>query len=156
MSKRGENIRKRNDGRWEARVLCKYSNGKVYYHSVYGKSYKEVKKKKDEFIKGETSLKVSQNNKSYISFEQLLIMWLKNKDFNQKKSTQLKYKNIIELHIIPELGNMDITQIDDVLINQFLISKRENGRLDGKGGLSNSYVKSIGSLDSCTSLCRNL
>ena len=45
MGKRGENIRKRKDGRWEARVkICK--DGKQVYHSIYGHSYKEVKEKR--------------------------------------------------------------------------------------------------------------
>lgn len=143
MSKRGENIRKRNDGRWEARILCKCSNGLRNYHSVYGKSYKEVKEKRNNFIKEQSYKRNLQNKNGNITFENILAMWLENKSFNQKKSTQLKYKNMIELHIVPELGNIDIAQIDDVLVNQFLISKRENGRLDGKGGLSNSYVKTM-------------
>lgn len=42
MSRRGENIYKRKDGRWEGRVLR--SKGK--YHYVYAKTYKEVKEKK--------------------------------------------------------------------------------------------------------------
>ncbi|WP_283610743.1 site-specific integrase [Clostridium sp. CIES53] len=42
MPRRGENIYKRKDGRWEGRVLR--SDGKYRY--VYAKSYKEVKEKK--------------------------------------------------------------------------------------------------------------
>ncbi len=36
MAKRGENIRKRADGRWEGRYIEEYSsNGKAVYRSVY-------------------------------------------------------------------------------------------------------------------------
>ena len=46
MARHGENIRKRKDGRWEGRYLT-YSEKKEkqIYHSVYGKTYKEVKEK---------------------------------------------------------------------------------------------------------------
>ena len=46
MPKRGENIRKRKDGRWEGRYKkSTMLNGKNQYGSVYGKTYKEVKEK---------------------------------------------------------------------------------------------------------------
>ena len=40
MCRKGENIRKRKDGRWEARFI-KYrdSEGKIHYGSIYGKTY---------------------------------------------------------------------------------------------------------------------
>ena len=47
MARHGENIRKRADGRWEARILTGYKeNGKAQYKYLYGKSYREVKEKK--------------------------------------------------------------------------------------------------------------
>lgn len=42
MPRRGENIYKRKDGRWEGRILK--PDGKYQY--VYAKTYKEVKEKK--------------------------------------------------------------------------------------------------------------
>ena len=49
MSRRGDNIHKRKDGRWEGRYI-KYrnENNKAIYASVYGKTYTEVKIKLDE------------------------------------------------------------------------------------------------------------
>lgn len=49
MPRRGENIRKRADGRWEARFIRGYeSNGKAKYGYLYAKTYAEVKRKKAE------------------------------------------------------------------------------------------------------------
>lgn len=46
MSKKGENIYKRKDGRWEGRYIRHYdTSGKPKYGSVYGKSYCEVKQR---------------------------------------------------------------------------------------------------------------
>lgn len=48
MSKRGDNIHKRKDGRWEGRYKKgRKPNGTIQYGSVYGKSYREVKKERD-------------------------------------------------------------------------------------------------------------
>ena len=46
MSRRGENIFKRKDGRWEAHVPEYKIYGEKVYRSIYGKSYNEVKLKK--------------------------------------------------------------------------------------------------------------
>ena len=50
MSRRGENIRKRKDGRWEGRYIKGYDSKKqkARYASVYGKTYAETKQKLDE------------------------------------------------------------------------------------------------------------
>ena len=40
MARHGENIRKRKDGRWEARYIASYDDkGKAVYKSVYGNTY---------------------------------------------------------------------------------------------------------------------
>ena len=45
MSRKGENIFLRKDGRWEARYIKeRLMNGKYKYGYVYGKNYLEVKK----------------------------------------------------------------------------------------------------------------
>lgn len=50
MPKKGENIYKRKDGRWEGRILKLYSeNEKKKFTYFYGKTYKEVKTKMNDF-----------------------------------------------------------------------------------------------------------
>ena len=47
MPRKGENIRKRKDGRWEARYeKCRDHNGRIQYGYLYGRTYEAVKKKK--------------------------------------------------------------------------------------------------------------
>ena len=49
MPRKGENIHKRKDGRWEARYIKGYdSAGKAIYGYTFGKSYLEVKRKRQE------------------------------------------------------------------------------------------------------------
>mgnify|MGYP001121344217 FL=1 len=51
MCRKGENIRKRKDGRWEARYI-KYRDpeGKIHYGSLYGKTYGEVKEDRKSVV----------------------------------------------------------------------------------------------------------
>ena len=49
MAKRGSNIYKRKDGRFEGRVPVGYQeNGKIKYKSVYARTLSEVKEKMSE------------------------------------------------------------------------------------------------------------
>ena len=50
MPRKGENIYKRKDGRWEARYIHHYENGKAKYKSIYGASYTEVRTRNDYII----------------------------------------------------------------------------------------------------------
>ena len=55
MARRGDNIHKRKDGRWEGRYISYYDNdGKAKYKSIYGHKYKDVKAKLEN-LKAETS-----------------------------------------------------------------------------------------------------
>ena len=46
MARKGENIYKRKDGRWEGRYIIGYTTeGKAQYKSIYGRSYAEIREK---------------------------------------------------------------------------------------------------------------
>lgn len=46
MPRKGENIYKRKDGRWESRYICSYdAENKAKYAYVCGRTYSEVKQK---------------------------------------------------------------------------------------------------------------
>lgn len=76
MSKRGENIYKRKDGRWEGRYIkCRTPHGKIQYGYVYGKSYSEVKSK----LKETTPMPIQTSNSQVpqpTSYNEILKMWL--------------------------------------------------------------------------------
>ncbi|WP_305179813.1 hypothetical protein [Dubosiella newyorkensis] len=44
--RKGKNIYKRKDGRWEGRYIKEKREGKIVYGYVYGKSYQEALQKK--------------------------------------------------------------------------------------------------------------
>lgn len=145
MSRKGENIRKRKDGRWEGR-FCKgrKDNGRIIYGSVYASTYRDVKEKLKNAMLKLPNCEISQQSKpSEIVFGELIKLWQETNKIRLKRGTQTKYDNIISKHILPEFGNLPVSKIDSAIINMFLSNKLQSGRIDGYGGLSPSYVRSM-------------
>lgn len=142
MSKRGENIHKRKDGRWEARYRKgRNSAGNIIYGSVYGKTYREAKEKLMA-ISATPEDTIKPINQEH-NFKEILCLWMENNRIRHKGATIKKYQYLIDRHILPDLGNLKLSQITSTVINSFLTRKMENGKLDKSGGLSASYVRSI-------------
>ncbi len=141
MPRRGDNIHKRKDGRWEGRYKNTFnSDGAIRYVSVYGKTYTECKNKLEACRKNEASFSKKSNEKT---FDSILEEWLEHNKLHLKGATINKYNYLIRTHISPEVGNVKIADISTSEINLFLENKLKNGRKDGKGGLSPSYVKTL-------------
>lgn len=108
MPRRGENIIKRNDGRWEARVLLGHDKmGKSHYKSLYAHSYREVKQKKNDFIK-----RGSAENKSFKTVSQITSQWLETVKVRCKPSTYYTYESICRIYITPYIGKYRIDTVD--------------------------------------------
>lgn len=141
MPRRGENIYKRKDGRWEARYIKNYDlNGKAKYSSIYAKSYTEVKELlKQQNTKCETDKKVFCT----INMKQLCDEWLESVRITLKPSSYAKYYYTVHCHIIHCIGNIKVKYISNAFIEQFIREKSENGKLDGSGGLSSKTVHDL-------------
>lgn len=139
MPRRGENIRKRKDGRWEARFpKGKNDKGNTIYGAVYGATYKEVKEKRHQILENAQTA-----TKKDIRFSELLLLWMADNRVRLKASTIYRYQYLIDTHILPELGDKPLNSISAAIINSFLANKLQSGRLKDDGALSASYVRSI-------------
>ena len=140
MPKRGENIHKRKDGRWEGRIKPKAGDSsKALYKSIYGKTYGEVKKKLAEHAESDKH----ESNRKSVSFRDAAALWLQTGKHKHKGATEVKYENLLNKHILPSLGDYRLSSINTVVLTEFMNNKLTAGRLDGNGGLSPSYVRSI-------------
>lgn len=70
-------------------------------------------------------------------------LWLQNKKMSVKASTYVRYKNLIQHHIDPYLGDFKIGSIRPQTIEIYLAYLLKNGRLDNRGGLSAKMVSDI-------------
>lgn len=78
-----------------------------------------------------------------LRFHELLELWLGDIRISVKESTIYRYRYLVDTHISPDLGMIPLDKLSAPQINNFLLCKMQNGKLDGSGGLSPSYVKSI-------------
>lgn len=137
MSKRGDNIHKRKDGRWEGRyIIGRDTNGKAKYASVYAKTYAQAKEK----------LTLAMVHKEYPVFQSVLFadvlrLWLNDKKIAVKKATYTKYEFLIKKHIIPAFGSKEVNKISAAEINGFLYDLLTGN--DTQKKLSGSYVRTI-------------
>lgn len=144
MPKKGENIRKRQDGRWEGRYKKgRNTQGRILYGSVYGKSYREVKEKMTEMLLRSQKEEESACFQKDKMFGEVLSLWMCNNRIRYKGATENKYQYLIEKHIMPQLGDIKVSELTAPRINTFLMEKMERGRLDCGGGLSPAYVRNI-------------
>ena len=143
MSKRGENIYKRKDGRWEGRYIkCRTLQGKIQYGYVYGKSYSEAKAKLKE--NASTPIRASTNQMAQFTlYGEILKVWLLSAKNRVKESTISRYNHIVQRHIQPFLGNYQISEIGAALLEEYIDYLLQHGRLDGSGGLSPKSVADI-------------
>lgn len=81
--------------------------------------------------------------KKKILYKDWLWYWMQKKKDYIKESTYSNYSNIISNHIIPELGNIKLSNLNNKLIQEYLINKYKTGRLDGSGGLSYKTIRDI-------------
>lgn len=142
MARKGENIRKRKDGRWEGRFKNGFnSDGTTKYSSVYGKNYTEAKNKLTDAKKNTFNL--SKANSGSTRFDDILTQWMNSNRVRLKGATENKYQYMIDKHIKPTLGSYKISRLTSEVINSFLGYKLKHGKLNGTGGLSSSYVKGM-------------
>ncbi|HCM89725.1 MULTISPECIES: site-specific integrase [Vagococcus] len=112
MSRRGENIYKRKDGRWEGRYKKgRKDNGKLKYGYVYGKTYKETKIKLNE-LKYNYQKNNYQKDYYYGTVENWLSLWmLENVENRVKLSTYASYQYKLNRYIIPYIGTKELLDL---------------------------------------------
>lgn len=114
MARRGENIYKRKDGRWEGRYVKGYGcNGRAMLGYVYAKTYREVREK----------LTAAKNNAAPVGGKKYFCAfcdeWLTLSRNRVKESTYVKYHSTVNLHIKPMLGNHLPQRLNTVVIEEF-------------------------------------
>ena len=124
MSRRGENIRKRSDGRWEGRYMICSSDGHKKYRSVYSRTYKGVKQKLMKFKVATVILQADPNetdvNHLSMTIEDLSQQWLSYVADHRKYSTYRKYAGIYEKYIKKSFGDIRTEELRSEMIASVL------------------------------------
>ncbi len=133
MPRKGENIYKRKDNRWEGRYKVGFKeSGKSRYRSIYGNSYQEVKLKLIA-LKSAPKEVVSSGR---LTVKELFEEWLSAVKLKVKESTYSNYRMKADKHLIPEFGSLRYGNLTVQLVHSFIEMKL-------KAGLSVKYVSDI-------------
>lgn len=117
MARKGENIRKRKDGRWEGRYHI-LENGILKTKSVYAHTYKDVKIKLLECKVASPNL--YQEPVAVITVHEAAIKWIMLLPEHYKPATCTKYKEIYEQHVQPIFGELKLANLTNEYIKTHL------------------------------------
>ena len=125
MSKKGENIYKRKDGRWEGRYLKHIPGQKPRYGYVYAHSYREVRDKlRLAAAKWQTEPEPEKGKSP--TFAAMAEAWERSVFPQVKESTRVKYHTTLQLHILPYIGKLTLAELNHQKVDgmaQLLMTK---------------------------------
>lgn len=134
-------IRKRPDGRWEARYTTGFDpdTGKPIRKSIYGKTQKAVREQL-------TATQADLDRGTYIepskmTLEEYLAFWMDTYSVDKRFNTLKGYKASIKNHILPALGDYYLEELTPLILQQFF---NDLGRPDEDGTvLAPKTVKNV-------------
>lgn len=117
MSRKGENIYKRRDGRWEGRILIGHdSMGKAVYRSVYAHTYAEVKSK----MKNTPS--TAAGSSTGVTVYGWLYQYLESRKPKLKAGTLQVYERYMQNYIKPYFNNTRLDRLTREHLQSFIDS----------------------------------
>lgn len=137
MARRGSNIYKRKDGRYEGRItIGRNESGRYRYIYVYDRTLAGVKKKLEESWKKHSNT----GEACQLTVKTVLLLWLEGCRGNWKSTTYAAYRQLVENSIFPYAGELPAGKLDEAAVEKLLKSLRENAE---KQPLSQAYQKHI-------------
>lgn len=120
MSRKGENIYKRKDGRWEGRYIKRTPDGQSKYGYVYATTYREAKARLQKAAALWES-NPARGKKDGMSLAAMAERWEETIAQQVKESTFVKYHVTIKNHLLPVLGEVCVEDMTHELIEDFAI-----------------------------------
>lgn len=119
MAKRGENIHKRKDGRWEGRYIKgRKADGKPVWGYVYGYSYSEVKA---ELTRRKALSGFYRLSEGSMLFSTLAELWLTSFAQSIKESTAAHYQYTLHKYLLPVLGNLPVNSLNETTLERLFL-----------------------------------
>lgn len=133
----GGTIRKRSDGRWEARYSAGFDpkTGKQKQKSIYGKTQKEVQQKLTKVLSEIYDGTYVEPSK--VKLSAWLDEWLKAYTGNLKPATKSAYEEHVRVHLKPFLGEVKLADLTSQKIQAVY------NMLETDKGLSAKSIKNI-------------
>lgn len=134
MARKGLNIYKRKDGRWEARYIkSRNTQGKPRYGYLYATSYHKVRNNLQKVIQALNATdneKVPATNYKFMGFSAI---WLENSSISLKESTYIRYRTLLNCYLMPSFQQLEISEITSERVCTFCKELEKHGKKDGTG-----------------------
>lgn len=118
MARRGENIHKRKDGRWEGRYIkARTPDRRICWGYIYGTTYAEVKQR---LIHKKSEYGGFQLIDAHLTFTELAEAWLQSVKCGLKESTCAHYQYTLYKYVLPILGTVPISRLEENILEQAL------------------------------------
>ena len=160
MAKRRANgegsIRKRKDGRWEGRYTAGRDpeTGRAITKNVLAKTQKECKEKLKQAL--EASEKVDLVRAEKYTVAQWCQLWYENYcKPTVKENTAEYYRNYIEHHIVPAIGDIKLSQLTTMDLQRFYNRVKKGGRVKRYDGMKDRSLsaRTVRGLHAMLHLC---
>ena len=116
MAKRGENIRRRKDGRWEGRYIkSRTSERKPVWGYVYGSAYADVK---EILIRKKAEAGFYALSRTDLIFRELAEQWLASIRVSIKESSFAHYQYTLRKYILPVLKDVRVSNLSENILEQ--------------------------------------
>ena len=103
-------VRKREDGRWEGRIVIGHKdNGEPIFRYIYAEAQKELTAKLRQNIDAYQGVDLTEDSR--MTLREWLDRWLEQMALTLRPSTLDHYRQDMEHHVRPYLGQKKLTQI---------------------------------------------
>lgn len=113
-------VRKREDGRWEGRIVVGHKeNGDPIFRYIYADTQKELTAKLRQSIEAYQGVELTEESR--MTLGQWLDQWLENMTGTIRPVTMKRYEGTVARHIKPYLGEKIISQVTGKDIKSYMI-----------------------------------
>lgn len=125
MARRGENIYKRGDGRWEGRYIRgRTPEGRAQYGYVYAATYSACREKRRQCLR-ELPREITPSNN--MTLPEAVDLFFAERERTLKKSTVSRYRYVVRQYIQPQLGAAPLYTLTEQRVADFYRKLQEQG-----------------------------
>lgn len=147
MARKGENIRKRKDGRWEARYMKgRNLDGKICYGYLYAPTYREVREKKRIMVSRLGEVQKDSSRERLCPDDRIRtvsILWMEAARSRVKYTTYCNYHLLLKNHILPAFGDISIRQLTSAQLAEYVCLLQKEQKKTGTIRVILGVLKSI-------------
>ena len=128
MPRRGENIYKRGDGRWEGRYIRgRTPEGRAQYGYVYAATYSACREKRRQRLR-ELPREITPSNNMTLPEAVELFFTEREQKRKLKESTVSRYRYVVRRYIQPQLGAAPLYTLTEERVADFYRKLQEHGQ----------------------------